>query len=115
MSTLIDLAHSVNGNNHMITQNDVTVVLKEIPDPELGVSIVDLGLIYDVKIEDGNVSVLMTLTTMGCPLFEQIAGPAKTELAKLEGVKTVTIDLTFEPPWTPERMTEEAQMQLGLL
>lgn len=89
--------------------------LKNVPDPELGISIVDLGLVYDVTIDkNGLATVLMTLTTMGCPLFELIAGPVKEELKKLQGVKDVTVDLTFDPPWSMEKISEEAKVKLGL-
>ncbi|MBI2028859.1 metal-sulfur cluster assembly factor [Candidatus Gottesmanbacteria bacterium] len=89
-------------------------ILKQIPDPELGISIWDLGLIYDIKIVKGKVEILMTLTTMGCPLFSQIADPVKTEIEKMPEVESVYIDLTFEPPWTPEKMSKDARIQLGL-
>lgn len=95
-------------------KNKVISILKQIPDPELGVSIWDLGLIYEVKVEGKNVEILMTLTTIGCPLFAQIADPIKEEVEKLEGVDKVYIELTFEPPWTVEKMSEDAKIQLGL-
>jgi metal-sulfur cluster biosynthetic enzyme len=99
----------------MITKKDVEKVLKTIPDPEIGVSLWDLGLIYNVKIDkkSGNVEILMTLTTIGCPLFEQIADPVRQKIAKLKGVKKVAITLTFEPPWTVDRMSPEAKTQMG--
>ncbi len=100
----------------MVTKKQVEAVLDTIPDPEIGVSIVQLGLIYKVEVDkDGNVHILMTLTTIGCPLFEQIEGPIKDEVAKLDGVKDITVELTFEPPWTPDTMSEEAKMQLGFM
>lgn len=97
-----------------ITKQKVEEILKTIPDPELGVSIWDLGLIYNVRIKERKVEILMTLTTMGCPLFSQIAEPIESELKKCKGVESVFIELTFEPPWTPEKMTDEARVQLGL-
>ena len=88
--------------------------LKKVPDPELGISIVDLGLIYEVKADKkGVVEVLMTLTTMGCPLFDLIRDPLEVELYKIAGVKKVNVNLTFEPPWSVERMSEEAKVRLG--
>lgn len=88
--------------------------LKKVPDPELGISIVDLGLVYEVKADKkGVVEVLMTLTTMGCPLFDLIREPVEVELMKLPGIKKVTVNLTFEPPWSVERMSEEAKVRLG--
>lgn len=99
----------------MVTKKQVEEVLKTIPDPEIGVSIWDLGLVYEVTIDQktGVVSILMTLTTIGCPLFDLIAGPIREEVGKLPGVNRVDIDLTFEPPWSTDRMSEEAKAQLG--
>ncbi len=98
----------------MLTKKILLNQLKNVPDPELGISIVDLGLVYDVKVDKkGNAVVLMTLTTMGCPLFDLIADPVRTELKKLDGVKNVEVELTFDPPWSPEKMTKEAKIKLG--
>ena len=98
----------------MLTKDKLINQLKNVPDPELGISIVDLGLVYDAKIDDkGNVEVLMTLTTMGCPLFDLIADPVRSELKKLKGVKDVNVELTCEPPWSPDKMSEEAKIKLG--
>ena len=98
----------------MINKDTIWAELKEIPDPELDISIVDLGLIYGVKVDKkGRVDVKMTLTTMGCPLFELIAGPVQEKLKKLQGVSEVFVDLTFEPPWSPDKMSEEAKVKLG--
>lgn len=98
----------------MLSKKILLNQLQNVPDPELGVSIVDLGLVYDVKAEkNGNITVLMTLTTMGCPLFELISEPVKSELKKLNGIKDVNVDLTFDPPWTPEKMSKEAKIKLG--
>ena len=83
-------------------------------DPEIPVNIVDLGLIYGVQVDKkGTVEVLMTLTTMGCPLFDLIRDPVEAELHKIVGVKKVNVNLTFEPPWSVERMSEEARVRLG--
>lgn len=99
----------------MLTKADVEKVLKGIPDPEIGVSVWDLGLIYNIEIDtkSGRVDILMTLTTIGCPLFSLISEPVKTEIEKLPGVKVVNIDLTFDPPWSVDRMSQEAKVQLG--
>lgn len=95
-------------------KDKIIAILKEIPDPELGISIWDLGLIYDVKIKGKHVEILMTLTTVGCPLFSQIEASVKEEIGKLLGVESVLIDLTFEPAWTAEKMSKKARIQLGL-
>lgn len=98
----------------MLSKKVLLNQLRNVPDPELGISIVDLGLVYDVKADkNGNVTVIMTLTTMGCPLFDLIAGPVKSELAKIKGVGDVTVDLTFDPPWSPDKMSKEAKVKLG--
>ena len=99
----------------MITKKKIEQVLKNIPDPEIGVSIWDLGLIYDITIHGGAVGIRMTLTTLGCPLFDLIANPIKEEIGKLPGVTSVDIELTFEPPWSTDRVSKKAKEQLGLL
>lgn len=89
--------------------------LKLVLDPELGVSIVDLGLIYGITVsKEGVCSITMTLTTIGCPLFAQIQKEIEDRVLELEVIEDVTIDLTFDPPWTAEKMTPEARIQLGL-
>lgn len=98
----------------MATREEVMVKLKSIPDPELGISIVDLGLIYGVEVDRKNkVTVRMTLTTIGCPLFSLIADPVKAAVRELPEVKDVEVELTFDPPWNPEKMSEEGKIQLG--
>ncbi len=99
----------------MPTKKEIEHVLQTIPDPEIGVSIWDLGLIYDITIDEGTVAIRMTLTTLGCPLFDLIANPIKEEVGKLPGIKKVEVDLTFEPPWSMDRVSEKAKEQLGLV
>ncbi len=100
---------------YMVTKKQVEAVLKTIPDPEIGVSLWDLGLIYGIKPKGGIVEIIMTLTTIGCPLFSLISDPIKKEVGKLPGVKEVHVELTFEPPWNMDRMSESAKQQLGFL
>jgi metal-sulfur cluster biosynthetic enzyme len=99
----------------MVTKKEIEDVLKTIPDPEIGVSLWDLGLVYDISINEktGVVTITMTLTTVGCPLFDLIANPIRQGVSKLDGVKEVNVELTFDPPWTVDRMSDEAKMQLG--
>jgi metal-sulfur cluster biosynthetic enzyme len=98
----------------MLTKKSIYDQLKSVPDPELSISIVDLGLVYDAKVDKkGNVRIIMTLTTMGCPLFELIEGPVKAAVSKLPGVQDVTVELTFDPPWNPDKMSKEARVALG--
>lgn len=100
----------------MLSEEIIIEKLKSIPDPELGISIVDLGLIYGVDIhDDGKVTVRMTLTTIGCPLFSLIAEPVKSAVKEFTDVKDVEVDLSFDPPWSPERMSEEAKIQMGFI
>lgn len=90
--------------------------LKSVLDPELGVSIVDLGLVYGAEISPkGVATVSMTLTTIGCPLFPVIQKDIEDRLLELPGVEDVKIELTFDPPWTPDRMTEETKIRLGFV
>lgn len=98
----------------MVTKKQIEKILDSVMDPELGVSIVQLGLIYNVTVDKkGNVEILMTLTTIGCPLFDLISNPIREKVLAFKGVKDVEINLTFEPPWTPDRMSKEAKVQLG--
>ena len=103
------------GMVHMITKNDIIKVLKTIPDPEINVSLWDLGLIYKITVgAKGNVSILMTLTSIGCPLFSTMEGLIKEKISATKGVKSVDINLTFEPPWTMDLMSKKAKMELGM-
>lgn len=89
--------------------------LREVIDPELGVSIVDLGLIYNVEVDTkGTALITMTLTTIGCPLFGQIQHEIESKVAQVQGINKVSIDLTFDPPWTPDKMNEKTKIELGL-
>jgi len=97
-----------------MTKEDVLKKLRKVMDPELGINIVDLGLIYGVKINECNVRIKMTLTTPGCPLLPHFEEEVKKVVKKIKEVKNVTIDLTFNPVWGPEKMTEEARAQLGM-
>jgi metal-sulfur cluster biosynthetic enzyme len=84
-------------------------------DPELGISIVELGLIYGISVDmDKKCTITMTLTTMGCPLFGQIQKEIEDRVMELDEVEDVETTLTFDPPWTIEKMTPEAKIQLGL-
>ena len=89
--------------------------LRDVLDPELGVSIVDLGLIYTVEVDQHGVCVItMTLTTIGCPLFGQIQKSIEDKVLEVDGIEDVSIDLTFDPPWTPDKMSESVKIELGL-
>lgn len=88
--------------------------LKTVIDPELFVNIVDLGLVYELSQEDGKVTVEMTLTSPACPAGPQIISQAKAALENFDEVEEAEIQLTMSPPWTPERMTDDARDQLGI-
>ena len=99
-----------------ILQDALTETLKTIFDPEIPVNIYELGLIYETKVsENGKVDVLMTLTTPNCPVAESMPQQVKDEIGYLTGVTEVDLELTFEPPWDQDMMTEEAKLELGLL
>ena len=88
--------------------------LKGVFDPEIPLSIVDLGLIYDIIINNGKVDIKMTLTTIGCPAAGDIEHEVKQLVEALGGVDEVKVEITFEPPWNPSRMTQAARDQLGI-
>jgi metal-sulfur cluster biosynthetic enzyme len=95
------------------TKEQVLDALKAVFDPELGVNIVDLGLVYKVGIEDGAVGIEYSLTTMGCPIGPLIEAQMTDVLTKIPGVETVTPEMVLRPPWSPEMMSEEAKAALG--
>ena len=95
---------------------DVVRVLCQIYDPEIPVNIYELGLIYDVKVSDQyDVLVLMTFTAPNCPVAETLPVEIKEKIEKLKKVKSATIDITWEPPWEKDMMSEEAKLELGFL
>jgi len=98
-----------------LTEEMVGTALKEVIDPELGVNVVDLGLIYDVAIEDGRVAIAMTLTTPGCPLHASFKSDIEATLLRaFPGLESVTVELVWTPHWRPERITPEGRAELGL-
>lgn len=88
-------------------------ILRSIPDPEFGVNIVDLGLIYSVECKDGDIAVTMTLTTPSCPSGGWIYEGTKQALASLPGARKIEVAMVFDPPWSPEMLSEAANRQLG--
>lgn len=89
--------------------------LREVPDPELNIPLVDLGLIYKVKVNKNSVHIVMTLTTIGCPLFAVIDQQIKDKVLEIPSIKKVTTKLVFDPPWGMEMMTDEAKVELGII
>ncbi|MHA1754417.1 MAG: metal-sulfur cluster assembly factor [Candidatus Odinarchaeia archaeon] len=99
----------------MVTKQEVMRVLKTCYDPEIPINIVDLGLIYDVKVENGkDIYVKMTLTAPGCPMHSIIANDVRSKLQGIKGADKVEVEVVWDPPWSPERISEEARKQLGL-
>ena len=97
----------------MVTREDVVEALHGVEDPELGMDIVELGLMYDVEVDGPSVKVLYSLTSMGCPAGQMIQESIHDAVAALPGVEQVEVELTFDPPWTPELMSEDAKFILG--
>src|SRR5437588_12854716 len=97
----------------MPTVDDVTEALTNVIDPELGLDFVELGLIYGVEIDQGHVHVTFTLTSPGCPIGPQVSEQLEEFVSELDGVQEVEPTMTFSPPWTPERMSDDAKFALG--
>jgi len=98
----------------LIKEETIWKALQNVLDPEIGLSVVDMGLIYEVKVKDeGKVYVKMTLTAPGCPLHALITQNVKNEVERLDGVKEAEVELAFDPPWTPERMSEALKKRFG--
>ena len=97
----------------MASKEEVLEVLRQVEDPELGMDIVDLGLLYDVEVDGPRVKVTYSLTSMGCPAGPLIAGDIDRAAREVEGVEEVDLELTFDPPWTPDRMSDDAKFILG--
>ena len=109
-----DATPQVASNGGPVTEEAVREALKHVVDPELGVNIVDLGLVYDVEIgEGGAISIEYTLTTMGCPIGPLIEHQMQSFLENVPGVTSVEAEMVLRPPWTPEMMSEEAKAALG--
>ncbi|MDR2037149.1 MAG: iron-sulfur cluster assembly protein [Bacteroidales bacterium] len=105
-------------NNDGLLQMETRIVaaLKEVYDPEIPVNIYDLGLIYDIHVgENNDVTITMTLTAPNCPIADDILLQVKETVEAIEGVKSATVDLVFDPPWTKDMISEEALLELGLL
>jgi metal-sulfur cluster biosynthetic enzyme len=97
-----------------LTEDQVLEALRNVFDPELGINIVDLGLVYTVKIEEGVVHIEYTLTTMGCPIGPLIEQQMQQLLSTVPGVDGVDAEMVLRPPWSPEMMSEEAKAALGV-
>lgn len=103
-------------NKNEILNDEIVQALQGVYDPEIPVSIYELGLIYEIKIKDnGDVDIIMTLTTPNCPEAQTIPEKVADVVSLLKGVNEVKVQITWEPPWTQDRMTEAAKLELGLM
>lgn len=103
-------------NEEKTLEEKIITALKQIFDPEIPVNIYDLGLIYELKIdENANVHVRMTLTAPNCPVAEDMPDMVKFEIQKVQGVKDVEVEIVFDPPWSKEMLSESALLELGLI
>jgi metal-sulfur cluster biosynthetic enzyme len=98
----------------MPTREEVVDALRLVEDPELGMDIVELGLLYDVEVEGPKVHVTFTLTSMGCPVGPMIQEDIHRVTSELDGVEDIDVELTWDPPWTPEKMSDDAKFILGI-
>ena len=97
-----------------LSRDEVMDALRDVYDPEIPVNVVDLGLIYSVEVEDGDVHVEMTLTAAGCGMGPYIAQQAEWRIAELDEVEDVQVDVVFDPPWNPDMITDDGKRLLGL-
>jgi len=97
----------------VVTQEDVVEALHQVEDPELGMDIVELGLMYGVEVDGGDVKIRYSLTSMGCPAGPMIADGIIDVASSVPGVESVEAELTFDPPWTPDLMSDDAKFILG--
>ena len=103
-------------NNILELESEIGKVLKNIYDPEIPVNIYDLGLIYEIIVDDEKkVEIVMTLTAPNCPMVDELMAEINEKVRAVEGVRDLVINLTFNPPWDKSMMTEEAMLELGLL
>lgn len=100
----------------MITKDDVMDALRQCYDPEIpNINIVDLGLIYDIQVNNDKVEVKMTLTAPGCPMHSYMSQDAKQKVSNLTGVKDVNVEVVWDPQWNPDMMSEDAKRKLGFM
>ena len=97
-----------------LTRDEVLEALKDVYDPEIPVNVVDLGLVYDLHVDDGDVDIKMTLTFAGCGMGPYIAQQAEWRIAEIDGVEDVNVEMVYDPPWTPDLISEDGKKLLGL-
>ncbi len=101
--------------DHDDLQDEILEELESVHDPEIPVNIVDLGLIYEMEFDDGNVDIDMTLTSMGCPTADSIMREVELTAEQVDGVENVDVELVWQPPWTPEKVSDEGRTQLNAM
>ncbi len=101
----------------MVDQDQIREAMKQVDDPELGINVVDLGLLYEVRVDDatGKVDLDMTLTSMGCPLTDQIIADVRKFVEPLDGVTSVDINWVWDPPWGPDKMTDDGKLMMKVM
>jgi len=97
-----------------LTEKMIRDALKKVKDPELNIDLVTLGLVYDIQVQEAEVKAIISLTTPMCPVAGQIVDEARLAIAKVDGVEKAEVELTFDPPWTPERISPLIRSSLGL-
>lgn len=105
----------MDSNNSQSLREAVIEEIQSVYDPEIPVNIFELGLVYEVKVEDEKVYVLMTLTSPNCPVAESLPMEVKQKIEALDGVREAEVEITFDPSWDEEMMSDEAKLELGLL
>src|SRR5690606_13030335 len=106
--------HSKEESDNSGDEEAIKAALKNVLDPELGINVVDLGLIYGIHQSSGAVTIDLTLTTPGCPMINEFCASVKQAVQQLPGINDVQVNLTFDPPWNPSKMSPEAADELGL-
>ena len=100
----------------MVDQDDIREAMKQVDDPELGINVVDLGLLYGVSMDEGGaVTLEMTLTSMGCPLTDQIIADVRKYVEPLDGVTSVDVNWVWDPPWGPDKMTDDGKLMMKVM
>ena len=104
------------GNEFLQLEGEIINVIKTVFDPEIPVNVYDLGLIYEIDVDaEGKARIVMTLTSPNCPVAESLPEEVQDKVASLDGITSVDLNLTFDPPWTKDMLSEEALLELGLL
>lgn len=101
--------------NRTELESSIVKALKNVYDPEIPVNVYDLGLIYEISVENAQVDITMTLTAPNCPMADILLGDVETYVGEIKGVEKVNINLTFDPPWDKNMLSEEARLELGLM